>query len=77
MRRPIPYIANFTPTGVMTIAWDREMLPVEQPEKIPVSQVAIDPDLIVTFDIIAQSRRARQLSQQTYDEILFRDTEED
>ena len=61
----------------MTIAWDREMLPVEQPEKIPVSQVAIDPDLIVTFDIIAQSRRARQLSQQTYDEILFRDTEED
>jgi len=60
-RRPIPYIANFTPTGVMTIAWDRQMIPIDQPEQIPVSQVAVDPDLIASFDTIASSERGRRL----------------
>ena len=76
-RRPIPYIANFTPTGIMTIAWDRQMIPIEQPEKIPVSQVAVDPDLIVSFDTIESSKRGRRLSQQNEDEILLKDIEKD
>jgi len=27
--RPIPYIADYTPTGMMIIAWDRRMQPIE------------------------------------------------
>ena len=63
VRRPVPYISNFTPTGVMTIAWDRQMLPVEKPARIPVSKVAVNPDLIEGFNTTStQSDRGRRLS---------------
>ena len=28
--RPIPFIKEYTPTGLMTIAWDRKMKPYEK-----------------------------------------------
>ena len=33
--RPIPYIVDFSSTGVMTIGWDRPMKPYERPVEIP------------------------------------------
>ena len=43
--RPVPYIADFTPTGQMTIKWDRLMKPYERPDEIPPTKVAIDLDV--------------------------------
>ena len=40
--RPVPYIAGYTPTGILTIGWDRTMQPYEQPKKIPATKVAIE-----------------------------------
>ena len=39
--RPIPYIASYTPTGLMTIAWDRTMQPYEKPKEIPKKKIVI------------------------------------
>ena len=44
--RPIPYIADFPPTGIMTIGWDRPMTPYDRPNEIPPIQVAVDADLL-------------------------------
>ena len=41
--RPVPYIAEFSQTGVMTIGWDRAMKPYEKPKEIPPTQIAIEP----------------------------------
>ena len=43
--KPIPYIANFTPTGLMTIKWDRLMEPYDEPAEIPLTRVIVDLDL--------------------------------
>ena len=77
-RRPIPYIANFTPTGVMTIAWDRQMIPVKKPKRIPASKIAVNPGLIDSFDTTITHRNGvRKLAEQNQDEMFFRDIEED
>ena len=55
--RPIPYIADFTPTGMMTIAWDRQMQAVENPREIPKTKIAVD------ADIFEQGKKQRQLQQ--------------
>ena len=44
--RPIPYISDFSPTGIMTIGWDRPMTPYDRPNEIPPIQVAVDADLL-------------------------------
>ena len=43
--KPIPYIANFTPTGLMTIKWDRLMEPYDEPAEIPPTRVIVDSEL--------------------------------
>ena len=40
--RPVPFIKEYIPTGLMTIAWDRKMRPYERPKEIPETKVAID-----------------------------------
>lgn len=44
--RPIPYIAEFSQRGVMTIGWDRLMTPYENPKEIPPQKVAVEPSLL-------------------------------
>ena len=44
--RPIPYIVDFTPTGVMTIGWDRPMVPYNSPKEIPPTVIAVKPEII-------------------------------
>lgn len=39
--KPVPYIADMTPTGVMTIGWDRTMTPPMNFTVIPQVQVAV------------------------------------
>lgn len=75
--RPVPYIANFTPTGLMTIAWDRKMKAYEKPQEIPATKVAVDVEL-VQAEILEQQpeglrRRKLNQSPESADEILMRD----
>ena len=41
MRQPIPYIADLSITGVLTIGWDRKMTAREDFEEINPSRVGI------------------------------------
>ena len=48
--RPIPYIASFSPTGEMVIAWDRLMQPVDEPDQIPPTKIVVDPSVLQMLD---------------------------
>ena len=74
LNRPIPYIANFTPTGLMTIAWDRLMQPIEKPERIPPTLVAVDPDFMDRFNEQSFDPR-RLLTRVSRNETWFNDIE--
>ena len=57
--QPVPYIADLTQTGVMTIGWDRQMTPPGNYTEIPIAQVAVRSwdDIIAELD----SDRRREL----------------
>ena len=55
--RPVPYVVGFSPTGVMTIAWDRPMKPVENPEVIPPTRVAVNFDVFMSEEVKAKHRK--------------------
>ena len=44
--RPVPYIADFSQRGVMTIGWDRLMTPYEKPQEIPPQKIAVELSLL-------------------------------
>ena len=67
-KRPIPYIADFSQTGVMTIGWDRPMTPYEKPNEIPPTRVAINMDLMKGP---VDSGRSRVLQQEAREEVWF------
>lgn len=52
---PVPYVFGISPLGVMTIAFDRRMKPVEDPLQIARTKVAIDYDFFQQE--ISQGRR--------------------
>ena len=44
--RPVPYIASVSPTGVIKIGWDRPMRPVENPQIISPTEVAVSEEIL-------------------------------
>lgn len=44
--RPIPYIVDFSQTGVMKIGWDRLMKTYNKPKEIPSTKIAVEPSLL-------------------------------
>ena len=63
--RPIPYIVDFSPTGVMTIAWDRTMKPYEKPDEIPPTQIAVQADIFIDLEKKNLAGRRRMLEDNT------------
>ena len=55
--RPIPYIVDFSQTGVMTIGWDRLMKPYDKPQEIPPERIAVEPSLFEDFSLVSGNRR--------------------
>ena len=55
----MPYIFDFSPTGVMTIGWDRYMKPYEIPSEIPPSEIAIKQELFDSYENAQNSDEAR------------------
>lgn len=43
-RRPVPFIVEFRPDGVLVIGWDSQMIPPQNLTRIPTTQVAIEAD---------------------------------
>ena len=46
MDRPVPYIAKFSQTGVMTIGWDRTMRAYKEHEVIPETEIAVNLNIL-------------------------------
>lgn len=55
--RPIPYIVDYSPTGVMTIGWDRLMTPFQNFTIIPPTKIAVAPEVFTQLDQDNSSRR--------------------
>lgn len=67
----MPYIVDFSQTGVMTIGWDRQMKPHENPKEIPPTKIAVEPAL---FQKSGYNPLKRQLNEQeTSSEIWFKE----
>ena len=60
--RPIPYIVDFSPTGLMNIGWSDRMNPPKVLDDIPPALVAIQ---------IPDDDSRRQLNSVSYDEVIF------
>ena len=78
--RPVPYIVDFSQTGVMTIGWDRQMKPYKTPKEIPPKQVAVKPDVLEKATL-SDSGLRRRLNEDSVaadtDEIWIKEKEED
>ena len=55
--QPIPYIVDLTRTGLMTIGWDRTMVPPGNYTVIPSAQVAVRSWDNLLEDTVNDSRR--------------------
>ena len=73
--RPVPYIADFTPRGVLTIAWDQQMKPFAEPKEIPISRIAVDYEVYDDGAPSAQGRR--NLRQGLREDVWFKDLKEE
>ena len=69
--RPVPYVFGISSRGVMTIAFDRPMKPVEDPKVIPPTKVAIN------YDILSEESRNRRKLSEEESGVWFKDTERD
>ena len=49
--RPIPYVVDFSSKGELTIAWDQSMKPIENPQVIPPTRIAIDFDVFMSEEM--------------------------
>ena len=58
--QPIPYIKYVSPTGVVTIIWDRRMKPFEKPEQIPPAKVAVERTILDRLSSNGQRRLQSQ-----------------
>ena len=43
--RPVPYVADMSPLGLMTIKWNKPMKPLSNIEEIPPTKIAVDEEL--------------------------------
>ena len=68
IERPIPYIADFSATGLLTIRWDRPMVPYNKPKEIPPTQIAVKAEILEDED---RNRKVRRmLDDQTPEQVV-------